>query len=364
MNIKQMKSAISKFRAADVSMIKDEKLRAKAHKLQAKEGGFTLLELLVVITLIAVLATAGLVAYEGIGENAQDTASAQNIILAESSIRNYRAIEDQYPNQWDNLANLDGTAPATTGVETLLAADTQAFLGQWTIDTAAPGAVATAVVAALDEVGMDEFQTLDEVTVYGNGAIPNLSWNESAVPAPTAGGASELEFDFNDTTGVIDEIAYDETPITTGDVALSIYVSGGEDTGGTASSCTADGNTISTPLDGGAAVTNNSALNLINDALSGGECSLVLALGYGKDVPGTTIDSRVAISQVPTATTENVNPANNYARYIALFQVAADVDNSTTIDADEVFNKPRLIGIIDPEGRNVDTALAGANEDA
>ena len=67
MNINQMKSAISKFRKANLSVIKDEKLRAKAQKLQGKEKGFTLLELLVVITLIAILATGALIAYEDVG---------------------------------------------------------------------------------------------------------------------------------------------------------------------------------------------------------------------------------------------------------------------------------------------------------
>ncbi|MDT8371360.1 MAG: hypothetical protein RQ783_05110 [Gammaproteobacteria bacterium] len=47
MNITQMKSAIKKFRSADVSVIKDDALRAKAQKLQGKQCGFTLLELLV-----------------------------------------------------------------------------------------------------------------------------------------------------------------------------------------------------------------------------------------------------------------------------------------------------------------------------
>jgi hypothetical protein len=97
--------------------------------------------------------------------------------------------------------------------------------------------------------------------------------------------------------------------------------------------------------------------------MSSEQCSLVLAIGYGKDVPGTTLDSRVAIAQAPTAATENINPANNYARYIALFQMGADVDNSATVDADEIFSKPRLVGIIDPEGRGLDTALAGANDE-
>ncbi|WP_031433374.1 type II secretion system protein [Methylomarinum vadi] len=365
MNIQQIKSAISRFRAADVSVIEDEKLRAKARKLQAKQGGFTLLELLVVITLLATLSTAALVAYEGIGENAQDTANANNILAAESSIRNYRAVENAYPNQWDNLANLDGTIPGTSGTEPLLADATEAFLGQWVTTPAATldgTTVLEAVGLALAAVGIDELQTLDSTTTYTN-PIPNLSWNESA-PGLTAGGASELEFDVDD-AGVLQNILWDETSQLGSPVALSIVPSGGEDgTTGTDSTCTADGATISTFYDNTTTVNHNRTLNLINDALSDDTCSLVIAVGFGKDVPGTTIDSRVAIGQAPTAGTENVNPAESYARYIALFQVAEDTDNSTTIDADEVFQRARLIGVVDPEGRTLDAAIAGANQDA
>lgn len=364
MNIQQIKSAISRFRAADVSVIEDEKLRAKARKLQAKQGGFTLLELLVVITLLATLSTAALVAYEGIGENAQDTANANNILAAESSIRNYRAVENAYPNQWDNLANLDGTIPGTTGTEPLLADATQAFLGQWVTTPASPlagGTVLEAVGQALAAVGIDELQTLDSTTAYAN-PIPNLSWNESA-PGLAAGSPNASELEFNVVDGVLQDILWDETSQLGNPVALSIVPSGGNNAG-TASTCTADGATISTAYDGTTTFDHNENLNLINDALSDDTCSLVIAVGFGKDVPGTTIDSRVAIGQAPTAGTENVNPATNYARYIALFQVAEDTDDSATIDADEVFQRARLIGVVDPEGRTLDAAIAGANQGA
>jgi type II secretory pathway pseudopilin PulG len=55
-----------------------------------------------------ILATVALVAYEGIGENATAIAAANNLMVAESSLRNYRAVEDAYPNQYDNLVNVDG----------------------------------------------------------------------------------------------------------------------------------------------------------------------------------------------------------------------------------------------------------------
>ena len=66
--------------------------------MQRVQQGFTLLELLVVITLLALLATAGLVAYEGIGESAADTAAANNIKSADSAIRTFRAVENVYPS--------------------------------------------------------------------------------------------------------------------------------------------------------------------------------------------------------------------------------------------------------------------------
>lgn len=359
-----MKETISKFRAADVSVIKDEKLRAKAHKLQAKQGGFTLLELLVVITLLATLATAALVAYDGIGETAEETSTAANILAAQSLIQNYRAVENGYPNQWDNLANIDGTTPGTTGAEPLLADQTESFIGVWApaLPAALTGTtVFEAAATALEAVGIDELQTLPADFAINANGVPNLSWNESAPGVTSAESAAELEFVF--TNGVITDVEYDGTSELGNTVALSIVPSGGEDGTGAASTCTADAVTISENY-GGTATTDNAVLNLINDALDDDACSLVVAVGFGKDVPGTTLGSKVSITTAPTAATENINPSENYARYIALFQVAEDEDNSTTIDVDEVFSKARLIGVVDPEGTTIDEALAGANDDA
>jgi prepilin-type N-terminal cleavage/methylation domain-containing protein len=340
MNAKQMKNAVSRFRKADVSIIKDEKLRAKAHKLQAKQTGFTLLELLVVITLLATLATAALVAYDGIGENASDAAAANALISAESAVRNFRAVESRYPNQWDNLANAD--AVDTSGALQFLADETQAFFGKVTID--ASGALWPEVAESLEESGIDELQSLVSTSTFDNDVVPNLAFNESS-PSNTADAADELQIGENG------EVTYDGGNITAFD--LSIVPSGGD--GGP---CTFDGVSIAATFDG-TVLTDSATLNLINDSIDDDACALVLALGYGKDVPGTTIDSNVAIAQVPTTGTTNINPNESYARAIALFQVAIDEDEDGAID--EVFDKPRLIGFVDPEGRAIDTVLAAAN---
>jgi prepilin-type N-terminal cleavage/methylation domain-containing protein len=362
MNMKQMKETISKFRSADVSIIKDEKLRAKAQKLQAKQGGFTLLELLVVITLLATLATAALVAYEGLGENAADASAANNIIVSESSIRNFRAVEDVYPNQWDNLANFDGTVDGTnataatgfTGAASLLDDDTLEVFGPWVIaDTTAGTASATwnAVAAALNNVGITEFQTLDSSSTFGAGNIPNLAFNESN-PAALVDPADELEID---AAGVA---TYDGSATTA--VALSIFPSDTGD-GTTAGGCTAAGASLATSFNG-TAYLDSTALNLINDSLDDDGCHLVLALGFGKDVPGTTLGSRVAISQAPTV---GENPAESYSRLIALYHLgSADPDGTSTteVTAADIFNTPRLIGLVDPAGRNLDQVIAAARE--
>jgi prepilin-type N-terminal cleavage/methylation domain-containing protein len=359
MNMKQMKSALSRFRAADVSVIKDEAMRAKAQKLQAKEGGFTLLELLVVITLLAVIATAGLVAYEGIGENANATAAANNVIIAESSIRNFRAIEDVYPNQWDNLANLDGEVddgavpPSPVGSMQLLAADTQEVFGQWIVDTAdaTQGPVWAAAAASLVSVGITELQTLQDTSTFTNGNVPNLAFNESN-PNANVDPADELEWD---ATGAAEYGGVADTTF-----AISILPSDTGD-GTTAGGCTAGGVSLASSFDG-TAYLDSSALNLINDSLDDDGCHLVFALGLGKDVPGTTTGSRVAFSQVPTVGTDDINPANNYSRLIALYHVGSAEEGNTDIEADDIFNTPRLIGLVDAEGRNLDQMLAEANE--
>jgi len=361
MNKNQIKSAIAKFKSADVSIIKDEALRNKAQNLQAKQKGFTLLELLVVITLLATIATAGLVAYEGIGENAQAAASAKNILSAENSIRNYRALEGEYPNQWDNLTNSTAAAAAadTAGTAPLLAAQTQDFIGTWAMPiptgTADGSTVMEHAITALNAVGIDEFQTLSADAAVPANFVPNLAWNESA--PKTAGEASELELTV-DEDGILDEVAFDETPLT-GSAFISIVPSGGN--GG----CTADGITISNDMAGNTE-SDSSVLNLINDVMGDGDCHLVAAVGFGKDVPGTTFDSRVAIGIAPTAGSENVNPSENYARYIALFQLATTEGPATTavtaISADDVLPRARLVAIVDAEGRTLDQAIANANE--
>lgn len=315
--------------------------------MKAKQQGFTLLELLVVITLLAVLSVGALVAYEGIGENASNVSAANNIKTADSAIRAFRAVESKYPNQWDNLANFGGEL--TGGAFSVLADRTKAFLGQAAFDRTDPAAAAALV--SLAKVGVTELQTMRTTSALPTGLAPNEFFNESA-PGVTV-PADEVEWTLDDAGNALDELEFLGAAAT--EFNMSIVPSGA------AGTCTFAGGSLATNL-AGDAITTSQILNRINDALDDDGCHLVAALGFGKDVPGTTLGSRVAISTAPTYTNGTVvNPATNYARYIALFHIASASGAATDITAADInATKTRLLAVVDTEGRNIDTAIAGA----
>jgi prepilin-type N-terminal cleavage/methylation domain-containing protein len=122
MNIKQMKETISKFRAADVSVIKDDALRVKAQKLQAKQGGFTLLELLVVVAILAILAGSVISALSGQEEGAAQAVTVHTMATLEDGFGIYKATEKRtLPGDMDSLlcstaVDASGTAPTITTI--------------------------------------------------------------------------------------------------------------------------------------------------------------------------------------------------------------------------------------------------------
>lgn len=317
-----------------------------------KQQGFTLLELLVVITLLAVLSVGALVAYEGIGENASNVAAANNIKTADSSIRAYRAIENAFPNQWDNLANLTGAATSGTvnGTVGLLSDVTRNFFGQWEVANAGTDTVWAAAANALNRVGINELQTLTAAATVDLAQVsPNEALNESApgVSVP----ADELSWEDSVTApsyGATTPAAFNISTVPS-NTGTGCTTAGGANL---AQNLRAVPETLSTKL------------NRINDNLDDDGCHLVVALGFGKDVPGTTLGSRVAISTAPTYTNGNiVNPSANYARYVALFHLgSADEDGATptVIQAADILTTPRLLAVVDTEGRNIDQSIAGA----
>jgi prepilin-type N-terminal cleavage/methylation domain-containing protein len=328
-----MKSAISKFRKADLSVIKDDKLRAKGQKLQGKQKGFTLLELLVVIALLATLATAALIAYENVGDNAEAAAAANTASTIDRAIRTYKAVEGVYPNQWDNLA--DATAASTDAIPFAPAAMTS-FLATW-VAPASGAAFHDEITEALEEAGIEELQM---VTGIDADVPPNRAHNESV-----NGQAAEYEIEEDGIDG------QNLAVIPTGACAA------GPAFGGTIPTTAWDGTTVATA---------NEIQNAYADILEGDECHMVVAFGFGGDAAASTSFSRVAVAQSPTyARQEVVDPSTEYARYIGLFHLAelADTDDDGVVSAGdtwEVRDSARLLAVIATDGSNIDDLNADA----
>ncbi len=83
--------------------------------MKAKTQGFTIVELLIAIAVIAILATISVIAYSGIQERAQRTAIAAKVKQYAAIFENYAAINGRFPSaNWQCIGGSTGL-PAVDG---------------------------------------------------------------------------------------------------------------------------------------------------------------------------------------------------------------------------------------------------------
>lgn len=166
MNFKKM---MKKFDALDPSMIQDEKLRKQAIKIkgQRKQGGFTLLELLVVVAILAAIAGTAAIALQDTDARASAAAHVAMMDELDKGIRTYRVLQkNQYPNNFDSIMTAaatevpDVTGAISTGTAQLSIAahEDLRVMPLSAVTAAGETAAGDTVVKRLEDIGITELR--------------------------------------------------------------------------------------------------------------------------------------------------------------------------------------------------------------
>ena len=142
----------ARFASVDVNSIEDASLKAKARKLK-KQAGFTLLELLVVVAILAAVAGTATIALKDTDARASAAAHVAMMDELNKGIRTFRVLrKNQLPNNFDSLIQV-ATDPATgTALDAPIAYENLA------IEDVAPVALPAKVVETMAAGGVSALQ--------------------------------------------------------------------------------------------------------------------------------------------------------------------------------------------------------------
>lgn len=119
-----MKTILKRFDRINASSIDNEHVAKRVAKLQArrKQGGFTLLELLVVVAILAAIAGTATIALQDTDARASAAAHVAMMDELNKGIRTYRVLNgNSYPNGFDSLIEVDDVALANPELLEVLA---------------------------------------------------------------------------------------------------------------------------------------------------------------------------------------------------------------------------------------------------
>jgi prepilin-type N-terminal cleavage/methylation domain-containing protein len=286
-------------------------LRRKFEKIRSKkQGGFTLLELLVVVAILAAIAGTATIMLHDTDKKAFAAAHVGMMDELSKGILTFQQLNrGNYPDNWDSLVAEDDLTAAVTPIA-IMSPD---LAGQLS-----PQALTTPQVQALLDVGIQNLRVI----------------NPAATPPDTTGtpcAAGNLVATINDKTNAV--------------TAQNIYrVASANGCGATTSASLIDNTDPDNPVP---AVTNLLTWNGGNERVNAATGDRLVALGVGPD--STLFQSTNYGGLTSTPIYRHVDP-DQYNRFIVLFNVTSDPTKPTN-------GKAVMQAIIDGAGDTKDEEL-------
>jgi len=276
---------------------------------KAPRGGFTLLELLVVVAILATVAGGLLVSYDGLETDAAEGTATFNIAALDKAVRAYKVMNKTYPDNLDSLVVNNAAAFSVA-----LPAKLQGVDGSETTDAVSgdDGKLAfhtltAAGAGALVGAGVTTLRSIDGTLTNEPTNIPNRVFDEPTrgrgVSVPVAAGAR---------------------------VALIETI--------------------------GLGATDSTRLRDIA-GLDATRQHIVAAFGLGNNSTMCGPDVQGVLSEAPFYTKVE---RDEYGRFLLLFHLGTDADNSgTTGDVGgEYFSTAKFLGVLDTRGDWLDEEYA------
>lgn len=165
-------------KSIDVSAVKGRALKRRFEKVRNKQGGFTLLELLVVVAILAAIAGTAAVMLRDTDKKAFAAAHVGMMDQLSKGILQYAALNTpvgHFPDNWDSLlTSADGTLGAATALG-ILSTDLTGnlTLGTYTADE----------VTALNEAGITQVRVIDQSVEHDTGGATPLACTNANLQA-------------------------------------------------------------------------------------------------------------------------------------------------------------------------------------
>ncbi len=322
----KMKSILKNFDRIDASSIKDGQLAKRVAKLQSqrKQGGFTLLELLVVVAILAAIAGTATIALQDTDARASAAAHVAMMDEMNKGIRTFRVLNhNALPNNFDSLLSVDDASSISSFALLPNSADGDILA----IGDVAAGAMISGAADNMADIGMSHLRYIDAAGNNPPDSTVAADCAPSALPA-TVGNRGNAVVAGNIFMGAEGN-----------GCGVSVEVTDYDGSGADANVAYWTGTVerVLGPGDYGSAAYSGAAMGGAGN-VDGAEAPVLMAVGIGPSSNLFNANELGGMTSVPVY--RHVSPTQ-YNRFIALFEIGTSTWDATggtwtTVASDQV----------------------------